>query len=107
MAWQINGKMCFFAVLLPLIFVCPLLSAVKIAKAAQYSVVKLKFQGPVQNPKDVPARDIDFWARFRHESGSPEYKVHGFWDGDGKGETTGGDVLRKPGPEWLLYRVYE
>jgi hypothetical protein len=26
---------------------------------------------------------VDFWALFRHESGSLEYKVHGFWDGDG------------------------
>jgi hypothetical protein len=102
--------MWFFTVLLLLIFACPPLAAVEIAKAPLYSVVELTFKGPVQGPKDVPARDIDFWARFRHESGSPEYKIHGFWDGDGKGGTTGG-VFKirfcptKPGC-WDLIEVY-
>jgi hypothetical protein len=83
--------------------------AAEIAKAAQYSVVELTFEGPEQSPKDVPARDVDFWARFQHESGSPEYKIHGFWDGDGKGGMTGG-VFKirfcptKPG-RWDLVEV--
>ena len=110
MAQHKSRKIWFFAALLPLIFVCPLLRAVEVAKAAQYSVVELTFEGPKQGPKDVPARDVDFWARFRHESGSPEYKIHGFWDGDGKGGTAGG-VFKirfcptKPG-RWGLIEVY-
>ena len=110
MAQQISGKICCFAVFLAFIFVCPLLRAAEIAKIAQYSVAELAFGGPSQDPKDVPARDIDFWVRFRHESGSPEYKVHGFWDGDGKGGTTGG-VFKirfcptKPG-RWDIIEVY-
>jgi hypothetical protein len=61
----------------------------EIAKGGLYSVVEIAFEGPMQGPKDVPARDIDFWVRFRHESGSPEYKVYGFWDGDGNAGTSG------------------
>ncbi|MGB2863182.1 MAG: DUF5060 domain-containing protein [Sedimentisphaerales bacterium] len=110
MACQINRKMRVLAVLLPLIFVCSLLRAVEIAKAAQYSVVELRFDGPVQGPKDVSARDIDFWARFRRESGSPEYKIHGFWDGDGNGGTTGGVFKIRFCPtnagRWNLVEVY-
>ena len=93
MKYQINGKIWIFGVLLPLIFICPVLRAAELGKAAQYSVFELTFEGPVQGPKDVSARDIEFWARFRHESGSPEYKIHGFWDGDGKGGITG-DVFK-------------
>ena len=89
MAWQINRKIWFLAVLLPLVFCCPKVRAAEIAQVAQYSVVELTFDGPQQSPKNVPARDIDFWARFRHESGSPEYKIHGFWNGDGNGGVTG------------------
>ena len=96
--------------LLPLIFVCLSVRATEIAKACLYSVIELNFEGSQQDFKDVPARDIDFWARFRHESGSTEYKVHGFWDGDGKDSTTG-NVFKirfcptKPG-RWDLVEVY-
>ncbi|MEJ2701712.1 MAG: DUF5060 domain-containing protein [Sedimentisphaerales bacterium] len=61
----------------------------ELARGAVYSVVELSFTGPTQGPKDVPARDVDFWVRLRHESGSLEVKIHGFWDGDGKGGTSG------------------
>lgn len=60
-----------------------------VANSELYSVVELDFQGPEQDPTDTPVRDIDFWALFRHESGSVEYKIHGFWDGDGKGGISG------------------
>ena len=105
-----NGKMLIFSALLPLLFICPVLHAAEIGKASQYSVFELTFEGPVQGLKDVPAREIDFWARFQHECGSPEYKIHGFWDGDGKGGTAGG-VFKirfcptKPG-RWDLVEVY-
>ena len=59
------------------------------AKGDLYGVVELSFEGPQQSRADVPARDIDFWVRYRHESGAPEYKIQGFWDGDGKGATSG------------------
>jgi len=107
---QINGKMWVLALLLPLILVCPKVLAVEIAKAAVYSVVELTFDGPVQSQTDVPARDIDFWACFRHESGSPEYKIHGFWDGDGKGGTAGSVFKIRFCPtnagRWDLVEVY-
>lgn len=110
MVWQTTRKMWFMVASLPLMFLCYMLQAAEIAKTAVYSFAELTFEGPVQDSKDVPARDIDFWARFQHESGSPEYKIHGFWDGDGKGGTTGG-VFKirfcptKPG-RWNLIEVY-
>jgi hypothetical protein len=61
----------------------------ELVSAGVYSVVELSFEGPRQGPADAPARDIDFWVRFRHESGSPEYKIRGFWDGDGQGGSEG------------------
>jgi hypothetical protein len=82
----------------------------EIARGGLYSVVELTFEGPQQGPKDVPARDIDFWVRFRHESGSPEYKIHGFWDGDGNGSTSGNVFKVRFCPtkagRWDLVEVY-
>ncbi|MFH1718343.1 MAG: DUF5060 domain-containing protein [Planctomycetota bacterium] len=82
----------------------------EIAKGPQYSVVELAFDGPSQGPKDVPSRDIDFWVRFRHESGSAEYKIHGFWDGDGKTGTSGSVFKVRFCPtktgRWNLVEVY-
>jgi hypothetical protein len=75
-----------------------------------YSIVELTFQGPRQGPADTPARDIDFWVLVRHESGAPQYKIHGFWDGDGKGGPSG-NVFKvritptKPG-RWNLVEVH-
>ena len=90
MAWHTNRKVWFLSALLLLVFFCSQIRAAEIMKADVYSVMELTFEGPVQGPKDVPARDIDFWVKFRHESGSPEYKIQGFWDGDGKGGMSGG-----------------
>jgi hypothetical protein len=110
MARQTNRKRWFLAALLLLVVVCPQVRTAEIAKAALYSVAEITFEGPVQCPKDAPARDIDFWVRFRHESGSPEYKIHGFWDGDGIGGMSG-CVFKirfcptKPG-RWDLVEVY-
>ncbi|HXG12999.1 MAG TPA: DUF5060 domain-containing protein [Gemmataceae bacterium] len=79
-------------------------------RGAVFAVVELTFRGPRQGPGDAPARDVDFWVRFRHESGAPEYKVHGFWDGDGQGGAAG-DVFKvrfcptKPG-RWELAEVH-
>jgi len=57
--------------------------------AEQYSVIELSFIGPRQSPTDTPAREVDFWVRFRHEDGTTKHKIHGFWDGDGKGGASG------------------
>jgi len=82
----------------------------EIAAGSLYAVIELSFEGPGQGPADVPARDIDFWVRFRHESGSPEYKVYGFWDGDGKGGTSGNVFKVRFCPtktgRWDLAEVY-
>jgi len=84
-------------------------AAREIAAGDTFSVIELIFKGPAQTSKDAPARDIDFWVRFRHESGSPEHKIHGFWDGDGQGGTAG-EVFKirftptKPG-KWTLVEV--
>lgn len=82
----------------------------QIARADVFSVIELPFPGPMQTGKDAPARDIDFWVRFRHESGQPEYKIHGYWDGDGRGGASG-NVFRvrfcptKAG-NWTLVEVH-
>ena len=82
----------------------------EIGKGSLYGVVELTFQGPSQDQRDVPARDIDFWVRFRHESGSPEYKIHGFWDGNGKGGSSGNVFKVRFCPtktgRWNLVEVY-
>jgi Domain of unknown function (DUF5060)/Protein of unknown function (DUF4038) len=61
----------------------------QLATVGVYSVVEIAFEGPRQGPADTPVREIEFAVRFRHESGSPEYRIRGFWDGDGKGGSDG------------------
>ena len=82
----------------------------ELGRGGVYSVVELSFVGPRQRPRDIPARNMDFWVRFRHESGSPEVKIHGFWDGDGKGGTSGNTFKVRLCPtkagRWDLVEVY-
>jgi hypothetical protein len=59
------------------------------AQGKVYDVIELSFAGPQLGPTDIPARDIEFSVLFRHESGAPEFELHGFWDGDGKGGPRG------------------
>ena len=54
-----------------------------------YGVHEVAFAGPTFGPADVPGRDVELVTQWRHESGRPVYRVHGFWDGDGKGGTSG------------------
>src|SRR5262245_13466942 len=78
----------------------------ELARGEVYAVTELSFRGPRQGVADTPARDVEFWVRFRHESGQSEYRVHGFWDGDSQGGDEG-DVFKvrfcptKPG-RWTL-----
>ena len=84
--------------------------AAEAGSGAVYSVVELTFSGPNYTATGTPAKDVDFWVQFQHESGSPTYKIHGFWDGDGNGGTSG-NVFRvrfcptKTG-RWNLVDVY-
>ena len=92
-----NLSMRFHRVLASASFLVPCLvtgfswpaAAIEVGSGPVYSVIELTFTGPLQGPRDRPAVDVDFWARFRHESGAPEYKIHGFWDGDGLGGVHG------------------
>src|SRR5262249_11775356 len=65
-------------------------SGAEAGRGSVYSVVEIAFPGPAQTAKDCPARDVDLRVTFRHEDGKAEHLVHGFWDGDGKGGTSGG-----------------
>jgi hypothetical protein len=110
MTRHVNIAKRFPALLLPLMLFPFQACGMEIGKASRYSVVGLSFDGPPQAPRDVPARDVDFWVRFRHESGSPEYKIHGFWDGDGKAGTSGNIFKVRFCPtktgRWNLVEVY-
>ncbi len=65
------------------------LKAAEIESVRQYSVAEIAFTGPHQTASDTPARDLPFAVTFRHESGSPEFSVQGFFDGDGSGGIEG------------------
>ena len=54
-----------------------------------YGVHEVVFVGPAFGPADVPARDVDLVTQWRHESGRPVYTIQGFWDGDGRGGSSG------------------
>ena len=99
----------FFKLVILFLSVGPV-QAEETGTGAAYSVIELSFTGPMQTPVDSPARDVDFWVRFTHESGNPEYKIHGFWDGDGKGDTSGNVFKIRFCPtktgKWSLSEVY-
>ncbi|MCP5094640.1 MAG: DUF5060 domain-containing protein, partial [Chloroflexi bacterium] len=61
----------------------------EIGSVGVYEVIEISFTGPTYGPADNPTLDVDFWADFQHESGSPTIRMHGFWDGDGNGSATG------------------
>ena len=57
--------------------------AAELASTPVDCVTEVTFAGPRQTAKDSPARDVQLSATFRHESGSPQITVQGFFDGDG------------------------
>jgi Protein of unknown function (DUF4038)/Domain of unknown function (DUF5060) len=69
-----RGLVCFCFATLSLV-------AQELGKSEVYAVAQLIFVGSPQGPGQSPAKDTDFWVRIRHQSGSPEYRVYGFWDG--------------------------
>ena len=84
--------------------------AAEVGRGAVFAVLEIPFEGPACKAADAPTRDIEFWVRFRHESGKPEHTVHGFYDGDGRGGREG-DVFKvrfcptRPGT-WTLAEVH-
>jgi len=68
-------------------------AADELSSAPAYSVAEIVFAGPRQTAADAPARDVQLAICFRHESGSPEYTIQGFFDGDGRGGVDG-DVFK-------------
>lgn len=72
---------------------CAIIAAAACLSAAPvdaplYSVYELELTGPSFDETDKTA-EITFYTEWQHESGSPVYKIHGFWDGDGAGGTSG------------------
>ncbi len=68
---------------------CVDLFADELGMIGLYEVHEIDFAGPTVSAKETPARDIRFAVTFQHESGAPQVKVHGFWDGNGKGGASG------------------
>lgn len=58
----------------------------------QFHVTEISFVGPHCGPRDAPARDIELVVTWQHESGA-SVRVYGFWDGDGRGGSSG-DVFK-------------
>ncbi|MCA9128181.1 MAG: DUF5060 domain-containing protein [Planctomycetales bacterium] len=65
------------------------INAAELPVVAVHAVAEVTFTGPWQSARDTPARDIQLEAHFRHESGKPTVRVHGFFDGDGLGGIEG------------------
>lgn len=65
-----------------------LTSAAHAVDVPRYDVYEQTFQGPQFSPGDKVA-DVDFYTEWQHESGSPTYKIYGFYDGDGAGGAAG------------------
>lgn len=99
---SIQVGLCLFFTSLPA-------AATEVGQGSVYQVIELVFSGPTQEPTDTPAKNIEFWARFAHEDGD-SHKVHGFWDGDRQGGTSG-NVFKirfcptKPG-QWSMTEVH-
>ncbi|MBI1388177.1 MAG: DUF5060 domain-containing protein [bacterium] len=83
------------AISLSVFFICSLFllssaSPAELGRTAVYHVFEIHFSGPAMGPGDAPARDVELSARIRHESGSAEYTLQGFWNSDGAGGMRGG-----------------
>lgn len=100
-----------YIILIALFYYCDdSMGQANVIEGEAYSVIELQFEGPEQGPRDAPARDIDFWIVVQHESKQIEFKIHGFWDGDGQGGSTG-NVFKvrfcptRPG-KWTIQTVH-
>ncbi len=78
--------------ILSVLSLCAILTTACAGAAAdvpRFSVHEVVFQGPRTGPQDSPARDVELTTVWRHETGAPELRISGFWDGDGKGNPAG------------------
>ncbi|NDP21026.1 MAG: DUF5060 domain-containing protein [Paludibacter sp.] len=98
-------KTYLFILLFSLIVVT--IKAAEVGTSAVYSVAEITFAGPSQT-QDNP--NLDFWVTFTHESGSPSYKIWGFYDGNGTGGNSGSVFKVRFCPsktgKWILQDVY-
>src|SRR5829696_302090 len=108
---ELAGRTAFASVVaVVFVTVCPTAAAgEELARARVFHVAELTFTDPRQSATDSPARDVALSVLFRHENGRTEHRVHGFWDGDGRGGSSG-DVFKirfcPTGPgRWTLAEV--
>lgn len=92
-----------------LIFPFAIATGEQIAEGSSYEVIEISFTGPDLTPEDTPARDLEFRVRFEHESRLDSYIIHGFWDGDGSGGSSGNAFKVRFTPtapgKWYLKQV--
>ena len=68
----------------------------------QWHKVTLTLDGPYAHEKDNkpnPFMDYNVWARFTHESGSPDYEVPGYFAADGNA----GETSAESGTKWRVH----
>ena len=56
-----------------------------------YEVHEITFEGETYGPEDSPVAEVELTTTWVHEAGYPQrsYRIYGFWDGDGKGGSSG------------------
>jgi len=81
-----------------------------IAQIPLYEVYEVSFAGPDYTVETNPVRDVILTTEWRHEDGQLRYLIHGFWDGDGKGDAEGNVFKVRFCPtktgKWTLVNTY-
>jgi hypothetical protein len=72
-----------------LLAVAPSSAAADVGAVKQYHVIELSLDGPDTRPRDAPARDIEWYVTFRHESDGTMVCMPGLADGAGRGGKAG------------------
>ena len=95
---------------LPALIIFTLINSICIAQiidSKQFEVIEIPFVGNTYSLKDNPARDVNLVTIWRNEGKT--FKVHGFFDGDGKGGFSGNQFKVRFCPTlagtWTLERV--
>lgn len=55
----------------------------------RYGIHEVLFEGPDMTATDCPARDVELATVWKHGDIGSSVTVYGFWDGDGKGRSSG------------------
>lgn len=50
-----------------------------------YAVYEITFTGPSYSLTGNPVSEVELITQWKHENGKEQYKIFGFWDGNGKG----------------------